>query len=67
MSSRPTLSATVLRLTAIALVAAVLIWSLLYIDALTKPANAGPTATTPGGQAAIPDAQGPAPVITRTS
>jgi hypothetical protein len=67
MNSRPTLSATVLRLTAIALIAAVLIWSLLYIDTLTKPANAGPPVISPSAQASIPDAQAPAPVTTRTS
>jgi hypothetical protein len=57
----------VLRLTAVALIAAVLIWSLLYVDTLTKPANAGPTATTSSDPASIPDAQAPAPVTTRTS
>jgi hypothetical protein len=54
-------------MTAIALIAALLIWSLLYLDALTKAATAGPAVISPSVQGSIPDAQAPAPVTTRTS
>ena len=67
MNRRPTLSATVLRMTAVALIAAVLIWALLYLDALTKQANAVPNVSPPSAQTSIPDAQAPAPVTTSTS
>jgi hypothetical protein len=54
-------------MTAVALIAAVLIWALLYVDALTKQANAVPNVSPPSAQTSIPDAQAPAPVTTSTS
>ena len=68
---RPSLSATVLRMTAVALVAALLVWSVLFVDLLRKrgEAAAAPSQTT-GGLAGRDDgasADAPAPVTTRTS
>jgi hypothetical protein len=68
---RPSLSATVLRLTAVALVAAVLVWSVLFVDGLRKRSDAGATSGQTTGQLSSPDggqsAQSPGPVVTRTS
>ena len=69
---RPSLSATVLRLTAVALVAAVLVWSVLLVDVLRKRSDAAAAGSGQlTGQLSSPDggqsAQAPAPVITRTS
>jgi hypothetical protein len=68
---RPSLSGTVLRLTAIALVAAVLVWSVLFVDVLRKHSGAGAALAQPAGQISSPDggqsAQAPAPVTTRSS
>ncbi|HET8756177.1 MAG TPA: hypothetical protein VFM58_09210 [Solirubrobacteraceae bacterium] len=65
------MSGTVLRLAAVALVAAVLIWSVLFVGVLRKRSDAGTGAGQPTGQISSPDggqsAQAPAPVITRTS
>jgi hypothetical protein len=65
---RPTVRGTVVRLAAVALLCAVLIWSVMFADLLRKRADTAfalnpPAATaTPG---AAPSA--PAPVTTRTS
>ena len=68
---RPSLSATVLRLAAVALVAAVLIWSVLFANLLRKTSAAKIAAAQSVGQVSSPDggrsAQAPAPVTTRTS
>ena len=68
---RPSLSGTVLRLAAIALVAAVLVWSVLFADVLRKHSGAGAALAQPTGQVSSPDggqsAQAPAPVTTRSS
>jgi hypothetical protein len=68
---RPSLSGTVLRLAAIALVAAVLIWSALFADVLRKHSGAGAALSQPAGQISSPDggqaAQAPTPVTTRSS
>jgi hypothetical protein len=65
------LSATVLRLTAVALVASVLVWSVLFADVLRTRSDAGAAPAQPSGQRSSPDggqsAQTPAPVTTRTS
>lgn len=68
---RPSLSATVLRVTAVAIVAAVLIWSTLFVDLLRKhrepaAARAHPTRQASGRDGGQP-AQALAPVTTRTS
>jgi hypothetical protein len=61
------LRATVLRLAAVAAVAAVLIWSLLYLDLLRSSADAVP-AQQSGRQTGLSDSRpAPAPVTTRTS
>jgi hypothetical protein len=61
----------VLRLTAVALVAAVLVWSVLFVDVLRKRSESAAALTQPTGQLSGPDggqsAQAPAPVTTRTS
>jgi hypothetical protein len=61
----------VIRLAAIALVSAVLIWSVLFVDLLRKHSGAGAALAQPTGQFPVPDssgpAQAPAPVTTRTS
>ena len=68
---RPSLSSTVVRLAAVALLAAVLLWSVMFLDVLSKRTNAGGTAAQPSGQ--LPStgggqsAQAPAPVTTRSS
>jgi hypothetical protein len=65
---RPSLSGTVLRLAAIALVAAVLVWSVLLVDVLSKHSGAGAALAQPAGQVSSPDgSQAPAPVTTRSS
>lgn len=68
---RASLSATVFRLTAVALVAAVLVWSVLFVDLLRKRAEPAAALTQPTGQLTGPDsgqaAPAPAPVTTRTS
>lgn len=68
---RPSLRTTVLQLAALAAVAAVLVWSALFVDLLRKRGDAGAAVTQPAGQLASPDsgqpAQVPAPVTTRTS
>ena len=68
---RPSLSATVLRLAAVAAIAAVLVWSVLFVGVLRKRSDAVATLAQPAGQVASPDsgqpAQAPAPVTTRTS
>jgi hypothetical protein len=68
---RASLSATVLRLATVALVAAVLVWSVLFVDLLRKRSDAGAALAQPSGQLSSPDggqsAQAPAPVTTRTS
>jgi hypothetical protein len=70
-TARPSLSGTVLRLAAVALVAAVLVWSVLFVDILRKYAGAAGTTSQSTGQLAGPgtgqSAKAPAPVITRTS
>ena len=68
---RPSLSATVLRMTAVALVAALLVWSVLFVDLLRKRGEAATAPSQPTGRLAGPDdgasAEAPAPVTTRTS
>jgi hypothetical protein len=67
---RPSLSATVVRIAVVALVAAVLLWTLLFADALRKRAAAGTVLAQPAGQLSGADggqSQAPAPVTTRTS
>ena len=68
---RPSLSATVLRMTAVALVAALLVWSALFVDVLRKRGEAAAAPPLPTGGLAGPDdgasAEAPAPVTTRTS
>ena len=68
---RPSLSATVLRMTAVALVAALLVWSVLFVDLLRKRGETATAASQPTGRLAGPDdgasAEAPAPVTTRTS
>lgn len=68
---RPSLSGTILRLAAIALVAAVLVWSVLFVDVLRKHYGAGAALPQPASQVSAPggsqSAQAPAPVTTRTS
>ena len=68
---RPSLSGTVLRLAAIALVAAVLVWAVLFVDVLRKHPGDGAALPQHAGQASSPDgdqsAETPAPVTTRTS
>jgi hypothetical protein len=68
---RPSLRTTVLQLAAIAAVAAVLVWSVLFIDLLRNHADTGAALIQPAGQHASPDtgqpAPAPAPVTTRSS
>ena len=68
---RPALSATVLRLATVALVAAVLIWSVLFVDLLRKRGEPAAVLTQPTDQPSSPDggrpARTPAPVTTRAS
>ena len=60
-----------LRLAAVALVAAVLVWSVLFVDLLRKRGEPAAALTQPTDQPSSPDggrsAQAPAPVTTRTS
>ena len=67
MSSRPPLRITVLRLAVTAAVAAVLIWSLLYLDVVRS--HAGTALAQPSSERASPldNRPAPAPVTTRTS
>ena len=68
---RPSLSTTVLRLAAVALVAAVLIWSVLFVDLLRERGEPAAALTQPTDQPSSPDggrsAWTPAPVTTRAS
>ena len=70
---RPSLSSTVARLAAVALLAAVLLWSVMFVNVLNRHANAGtavapPTGQPPGSQGGqSAQAPAPAPVTTRTS
>ena len=68
---RPSLSATVLRMTAVALVAALLVWSVLFVDLLRKRGEPTAAPAQPSGQVSGPErgqsGQAPAPVTTRTS
>ena len=67
---RPSLLATVLRIAAVSAVAAVLIWSVLFVELLQKHADSTALAR-PAGQLTSPDPGQPAPppasVTTRTS
>jgi hypothetical protein len=69
--ARPSLSATMLKIAAVAAVAAVLIWSVLFADLLRKHSHATAALSQPAGQVASPaggqPAPAPAPVTTRTS
>ena len=64
---RPSLSATVLRLTAAALVAAVLVWTVLFADLLLKRGEPGAAVSRATDSSSGQSAQAPAPVTTRTS
>ena len=64
---RPPLRATVLRMAAVATVAAVLVWSLLYIELVRNHAATSTALAQPDGRMAAPDSTVPAPVTTRTS
>ena len=68
---RPSLSSTVLRLTAAALVAAVLVWSVLFVDLLRERGEPGAMLTQrtdrPSGQDDGRAAEAPTPVTTRSS
>ena len=64
---RPSLSATVLRLTAAALVAAVLAWTVLFADLLLKRGEPGAALSRTADSPSSQPAQAPAPVTTRTS
>ena len=61
----------VLRLTAAALVAAVLVWSVLFVDLLLKSGEPGAALSRATDESSGPDRgqadQAPAPVTTRTS
>ena len=68
---RRSLSATVLRLTVAALIAAVLVWSVLFVDLLRKGGGAAAALTPPTDQSSGPvddrPAEAPEPVTTRSS
>ena len=68
---RPSLSAMVLRLTAVALVAAVLVWSVLYLDLVRKRGERSAALTQHSGQLSSSDSgqatEAPAPVTTHSS
>jgi hypothetical protein len=68
---RPSLQGTVLNIAAVAAVAAVLVWSALFIDLLRTRSEAAATPAAPAAEVASPSvgqpAQTPAPVTTRTS
>ena len=68
---RPSLQGTVLNIAAVAAVAAVLVWSALFIDLLRKRSEAATSPAAPAAPVASPGvgepAQTPAPVTTRTS
>jgi hypothetical protein len=68
---RPSLSSTVVRLATVALLSAVLLWSVMFLDVVSKRTHAGTAPTQPTGQLPSSDggqsAQAPAPVTTRTS
>jgi hypothetical protein len=63
----------VVRLAAVALLAVVLLWSVMFVNVPNKHTNAGITLTRPSGQ--VPSSQGaqsaqapaPSPVTTRSS
>jgi hypothetical protein len=68
---RLSLSATVLRLAAVAAIAGVLVWSVLFVDLLRKRTDADAALAQPAGQLASPNggqlAQPPGAVTTRAS
>ena len=68
---RPSLSSTVARLAAVALLAAVLLWSVMFVNVLNKHASAGTAVAPPASQLPSSNsgqpAQAPAPVTTRAS
>jgi hypothetical protein len=68
---RPSLTRTVLGLTAAATAAAALVWSALFIDLLAKRGAAASAPAAPAAHVAVPNAGQPAqtlaPVTTRTS
>ena len=64
---RPSLSATVLRLAAVALVAAVLVWSVLFVDLLRTRGERAAALTHSTGQLSSQSDPTPAPVTTRSS
>jgi hypothetical protein len=70
-SPRRSLLATVLRIAAVATIAAVLLWSVLFVDLLHRHSQARAALSQPAGQVPRPAggdaAQAPAPVTTRTS
>jgi H+/gluconate symporter-like permease len=71
-TARQSLRGTVLWVAALAAVAAVLVWSVLWMDLLRQRSDAAATtAATPTTQVTTPDrgqpAQTPAPVTTRSS
>jgi len=57
----------VLRLTAAALVAAVLVWTVLFADLLLKRGEPGAALSRTADSPSSQPAQAPAPVTTRTS
>ena len=68
---RPSLTSTVVRLAAVALLAAALVWSVMFLNVLSKRTDTGAALTQPPIQVPSSDggrsAQAPAPVTTRTS
>ncbi len=66
-AARPSLSAAVFRLTAAALVAAVLVWSVLFADTLLEHREGGTARSLNGEPSSDRSARAPAPVTTRTS
>ena len=64
---RPPLRVTVLRMAAVAAVAAVLLWSLLYAGLVRAHRDAGAALAQPSVRVAAPGDGVPAPVTTRTS
>ena len=68
---RPSLSATVLRVAAVATTAAVLVWAVLFVDVLLGRGDTGTALARPSGEPAGDDGawpeQAPAPVTTRSS
>lgn len=68
---RPSLSGTLLRLAAVAAIAAMLVWSVLFVDLVHKRADIVAASRQPNARLSTPNAAGhtqsPAPVTTRTS